>query len=551
MSANITENSSRKPRLARSAVMDRLLIAVFCLLLLTPVVCQVAGIDLKGGAADEKRKLRQFPRLSLSFAPLRAFPHGVKLWLHQSRPVIADFLHSFPRDFDGWFTDHFGLRGALIRLHSEVVYFGLRSTPVPKVIVGKNGWLYYNSVAGKDGSDSVTDYRGIRPLSFAQLEEWRWLFQDENDWCEAFGKKFFLVLIPAKEAIYPENTPGWMARVSDKTALEQLTDYLQAKTSVSMINVSQALRDGRKRDRVFLRTDTHWSQFGAYCAYRAFMPMITNAFPAVKLAPDSDFTLWHDTYFGGDMTQMMALQDVTKEEYIKTKQNAPSRAEQDIAYSRELPDVVAWTDDTNLPRAVVFRDSFTESLIPFLSENFRQVAFSWARSGPDFNTIKREKPDLVMHIMADRLIRRGIRYPTQMREYCAMLRFNRATNILLATDHPRSVNEAPICRAPEGWLIKAKGFSPRVELGSLRGDTTKQLPIIRIDITMAGRTDLHLVWHDSHGEEQDLRADLPGGRRQIYFPLVEPDICGPLLLDVGHRPGDYILHSAEVRGIPR
>jgi hypothetical protein len=48
-----------------------------------------------------------------------------------------------------------------------------------------------------------------------------------------------------------------------------------------------------------------------------------------------------------------------------------------------------------------------------------------------------------------------------------------------------------------------------------------------------------------------LRADVSGGRHELFFPLIEPDVRGPILLDIGHRAGDYVLHSAEVRAIAR
>lgn len=512
-----------------SRVMDRVLIAVFGALLLAPLVCQFAGFDLKGGAEDEKRQAAAFPKFALTGGGLRAFPRG----------------------FDAWFTDHFGLRRALIRLHSAVVYFGLGSSPVPKVIVGKEGWLYYNSIAGNDGSDSITDYRGTRPLTLAQLEGWRWTFQDEHDWCVANGIKFFLVLIPAKEAVYPEFTPDWMTRVSDRTALEQLTGYLREKAAFPWVDVSPALQEAKKRDRVFLLTDTHWSRFGAYAGWRAFLPMITNAFPAVTLPPDSDFTLSHEHFLGGDLTQIMSLRPVTREEYVMMKPGTPPRAKTEIAYGRELPDIVATTGDTRLPRAVVFRDSFTEDIMPFLSENFQRTAYSWARVGIEIGTIKRERPDLVIHIMADRMMRKGLRYPTRMRDHCCAQRFAAATHVMLAVESPRPVNRTALRRDGEAWVITAGKTAPRIELGPLAGDPSKLLPIVRLDITMPAQTDLHLVWRDSAGAEQDMRADLAAGRHEVFFPLTDPDIQGPLLLDPGHRPGDYILHAAEVRAIPR
>lgn len=509
--------------------MDRLLIALFCALLVLPTACHLAGLDLKGGEEDEKRKAADFPKLTLTREGVRAFPRG----------------------FDAWYMDHFGLRRSLIRLHSVVSFLGLRSTPSPKVIIGKDGWLFYNSAAGDDGTDSVADYRGTRPLTPAQLETWRWEFQDLHDWCAAHGKRYYLVLIPSKEALYPEHLPGWMTRAGDRTALEQMHDYLCAKARFAWTNVTSALIEGARRDRVFLLTDTHWTRYGAWCGYRAFMPMITNAFPAVRLEPESSFELSREWYIGGDLTQMMALRPLMREEYIMMKPKQPGRATVEVAMGRELPDVVTRVVDTNLPRAVIFRDSFSEDLIPFLQEHFQTAQISWARVGVDHRVIMSHKPDLVLQIMADRMLRKGQRYPIQIQRFACQQRFEASTQGMFALKEPCAVRQCSVRRGDDGWIITATGNAPRIELGGLDGDTSQLLPILRLDITMPELTDTRLVWRNARGEEQGIRNDLKPGRHILHIPLVDPDINGPLFFDPGHRKGDYILHAVDVRAVRR
>ena len=101
----------------RSRTADLALIALFAAILVAPVLCQVAGLDIRGTPEDEKRVPRPFPKLA----------------------ATAQGIREFPRGFDAWFTDHFGLRRLLIRTHSALLYFGLNSTPAPKVRVPRSG----------------------------------------------------------------------------------------------------------------------------------------------------------------------------------------------------------------------------------------------------------------------------------------------------------------------------------------------------------------------------------------------------------------------------
>jgi hypothetical protein len=54
-------------------------------------------------------------------------------------------------------------------------------------------------------------------------------------------------------------------------------------------------------------------------------------------------------------------------------------------------------------RAVVFHDSFMRALHPFLSEHFVRVVYDWRRQ-PDVRLIETERPDVVIHEVAERFL---------------------------------------------------------------------------------------------------------------------------------------------------
>jgi hypothetical protein len=66
------------------------------------------------------------------------------------------------------------------------------------------------------------------------------------------------------------------------------------------------------------------------------------------------------------------------------------------------------TGDPSQPRAVVFRDSFANALIPFLSESFDRVLYVWQ---PDVHArvVEIEQPDVVIHEIAERFLSRSPR----------------------------------------------------------------------------------------------------------------------------------------------
>ena len=60
-------------------------------------------------------------------------------------------------------------------------------------------------------------------------------------------------------------------------------------------------------------------------------------------------------------------------------------------------------EDSQIPRAVVFRDSFSTALIPFLSEHFGRIVYLW-QYDLDAEVIERERPDVVILQMTERAL---------------------------------------------------------------------------------------------------------------------------------------------------
>ena len=67
----------------------------------------------------------------------------------------------------------------------------------------------------------------------------------------------------------------------------------------------------------------------------------------------------------------------------------------------ELGRIVTEIPDSPLPRALIFRDSFTSKLAPFLSEHFSRAVYLW-QNDFDASAVDRERPDVVVQEIAGR-----------------------------------------------------------------------------------------------------------------------------------------------------
>ena len=65
--------------------------------------------------------------------------------------------------------------------------------------------------------------------------------------------------------------------------------------------------------------------------------------------------------------------------------------------------IVTEIPGSTLPSAVVFRDSFTAAMAPFLSEHFRRVVYLW-RNDFAADEVRAEHPDVVLQEIVSRHI---------------------------------------------------------------------------------------------------------------------------------------------------
>lgn len=361
---------------------DVVLIAGFLLAIALPLVDVLAGLDPTPALA-EKRALAPTPTL---------------------RPGEMVSV-SYVRALESWWNDNFGFRRALVRQYSRL-QLALGVSPTKRVILGKEGWLYFAE------DDALAAYRAVRPFTPGELARWRRRMEARRDWLTERGIRFLVVVAPNKETIYPEFMPATLNRVGAVTRLDQLLVHIRERSTVQILDLRPVLVDAKATGIIYLRTDTHWNDRGAYLASREVARRLGSPFPRLASLPEPQFEAVTRTGWSGDLAAMLSLDGRLQEPRLELRPLVPRRAR--IAESSRnagdgRPDVtVTETDDPALPRAVMFHDSFGVSLIPFLSERFARIIY-WSGSGDwrrnfDPALVERERPDVVIQEIAERLL---------------------------------------------------------------------------------------------------------------------------------------------------
>ncbi|MFN7988924.1 MAG: hypothetical protein U0529_15735 [Thermoanaerobaculia bacterium] len=352
------------------------LVVLFLGALVLPAAANLAGFS-GANAEAENRRMAELPKLEPRLASLAAYPDA----------------------FTAWWDDNFGFRSTLVRWSGELRWFGLGVSPSTTVVRGKEGWLYY---AGDSGMD---DYVRESPFDAKALGEWRETLVRSREWLRRQGVAFVFTISPDKHVVYPEYLPETIRPVGGTYRMDQLFRALDG-TGVPAVDVRGALLAAKPNERLFEKTDTHWNERGAYLAYEELVRAVREQVPAVPPAlPRSDFDAVSRDEAGMDLAGMIGLKDVLREERLLLVPRRP-RLARTVEPEGGEPwwgngRIVTEIPGSTLPRAVVFRDSFTSRLAPFLSEHFSRVVYLW-QDNFDEEVVRQEKPDVVIQQIVGR-----------------------------------------------------------------------------------------------------------------------------------------------------
>jgi hypothetical protein len=328
------------------------------------------------------------------------------------------FSRHFPGKFDAYFGDRFGFRSKLVQLCNCYRVLGLGLSTCPYVVLGKHGWLFVDSDA------SIDDHAGKSPFSDEELEAWRRIVEERRDWLAQRGIASLLVVAPNKESIYPEFVPDDRGPAG-RTRLDQLLAYLQSRSDAAVLDLRPALLAAKASENgnIYQRRDTHWNDRGAFAASRAICDALRPSSPNLPRAERSQYEAKECSYppdsAGPDLVGMLGLGSWLTERYAKLEPRGPRRAwlaplqlrpdQLQLKATRATTYEVA---DSTLPRLVVFGDSFTWTLAPFLAEHFQRSVFICHQWSLDRALVEEEQPQVVVFEVCERFMRHILKLET-------------------------------------------------------------------------------------------------------------------------------------------
>ncbi len=256
---------------------------------------------------------------------------------------------------------------------------------------------------------SLGDHQNAIPLTPDELQRIQTNLDNFESALAKLGIKFYIIMPPNKNTIYPEYLTPEIPVIGDESRLSQLMEFQRETGSVKVIDIRNRLNEVRQDETIYYETDTHWNPRGAYEGYRALIEVIQEDFPTVTPIGLEECDIKLNQKFHGGLSEISGWINA----YSNFDEIIPKERVNNVVRKENIGDVryvFFENDSVALPSAIIYRDSFFTAMQPFLAQSFSKLIDVWTYK-IDLNLIREEKPDIVIFLMTERIIQRLIYFP--------------------------------------------------------------------------------------------------------------------------------------------
>ncbi|HPI53114.1 MAG TPA: hypothetical protein PLU10_00410 [Chitinophagaceae bacterium] len=329
--------------------------------------------------------------------------------LLSSFPKISwnSFLQ-YPEQLNAYIEEHYSFRNTFFFLNSLLHTKVLKASALPeKVILGDRYWFYYNEL------NTLNDFRRLTTIDTTEMMNVVRVLHSRMKWLEKRNIRYYILVPPNKERIYPEFMPSAYYAVNGvgHNRLDFYKKILAQSSPVQIIDPTDSLYVAKLKKDVYYTTDTHWNLYGGFKGYQCLMTAIQKDFPELTMMREEDFKISEQFIEEGDLASMLALNSIYKrKEYSFTFKDSTKElghlSSSDIILRFDNPKVL---DSSNL-KLVMFRDSYANYLIPFLNMHFKKAVYVWNYEFMN-QLVEEEKPNIVVFESLERFLSYSLSMP--------------------------------------------------------------------------------------------------------------------------------------------
>ena len=306
----------------------------------------------------------------------------------------------FASEFEEFYNDRIPFRSQLLK-YCEQIQRGLFTFTLGNAIAGKNGFCFYTP---RSQENTYLQYTGKLHLPYYKMEKNRRFLEKLHQELARKNIKFLWAVAPDKIQIYPEYLPERRRTLESPSApAEKFRRHLDnARSPVPRLFLKETLLANKRfSGKLFYRADTHWSRVGGYLGAREIISHFTRG--STPLPEAGKFRIYSrgGHYEPDDMKNQLLHRAVFKR-HPECFPLVPS-------FTGKVEEVSRGYLRTRNPAApdrrkvLIYRDSFTINMLPYLSYHFAEVHYLWTHK-VSLSQIEQLSPDIVILEYVSRLL---------------------------------------------------------------------------------------------------------------------------------------------------
>ena len=264
----------------------------------------------------------------------------------------------------------------------------------------------------------LEDWCGTNILSDNQVDGVQKRIKSKVDYLAGRDCKLVYLIITNPMEIYPETAPERFVRSDEDISRTEQFEKAARAAGATVIDAREILEEHRDDIyKIYNKTDSHWTAYGAYWGYKILMDEIGKDYEAAKPLPiDGNFEFYNKESTSGDMMVHLQLQNSLLHEngtFVKWLTKAVSNpdvyvkgsVQLDFSPVQDTQTVSNRLDPEGKPTAMIVRDSFSTNIYGYVNNSFSEVYWQnmWNYKF-DKDYIENTNPDYYIYIVAERNI---------------------------------------------------------------------------------------------------------------------------------------------------
>ena len=267
----------------------------------------------------------------------------------------------------------------------------------------------------------IPDWMGTNLLGKNEKERVAKAVQDKMRFCNYNDIQLIYMVIPNQCLLYPEimDEERFPRSAADETLFEQFAE-IATEAGAIVLDVYSVFEEHKNDEfKLFHKTDSHWSEYGAYWGYYTLMTEIAKTYPdAAPIEIDGNLRFYTQEVEAGDMMTYFGIENHLVPEtatFVEWLIDCPNRIEfykqnrvenENSVIQKNRVVTNPNVGDKNLPSVMFIRDSYSFGIHSFINQSFSTVYwnYTWDYQFKK-NDIKKADVDYLVYLISEKNMR--------------------------------------------------------------------------------------------------------------------------------------------------